>query len=151
MIELSEKYAYIILNNKKFWQRLCKRKASGRELHSFIRRGKVGPKRTELLFFYVTSPVMEIQGFAEFVERIVGEVDELWERYCSETCLESFEEYKKFLHGKKEATFIRFRNLQKFPNPISRKDLSETVRVKVSRGGKYINRETANQIIYKGA
>lgn len=116
-------------------------------MHSFVRRGKVGPKRTELLFFYVTSPVKEIQGFGEFVERVVGDVDELWDKYGHETCLKSYSEYMEFLQGREEATFIRLRNLQKLSNLVSEDTLCEVVGGRMPRGGKYINGEKANQLI----
>lgn len=150
VLQLSERHAYILVNNKKFWDRLSGRVAAGKKLYSFVRRGKVGPKNTELLFFYVTSPVREIQGFGNFAERVVGDADELWEKYGGETCLKSHEEYKDFLQGRKKATFIRLKNLQRLSNPISENTVCEIAGIaRMPRGGRYINRETANQLLQR--
>jgi len=44
-------YAFILLNSEKFWNQLRRLNRAGKVLHAFVRRGKVGPKKTELLFF----------------------------------------------------------------------------------------------------
>lgn len=148
MKQVSEQYAYIILNYEKFWNRVCNQNRAGKTLQAFVRRGKVGPKKTKLLLFYVTHPSSEIRGVGEFVERITGDADDLWNAHGSETCLKSYEEYIDFLQGRPKATFIRFENLRELPVSISAKRISEVTGMRrMPRSGKYINKKTANQLI----
>jgi len=105
----------------------------------------VGPLRTQKLLFYVKKPIMQIRGVADFVERLAGDYRELWNMYGDETCLKTFDEYVSFLKGRKTATFIRFTNFYEFNNPVSMKVISKVLSVlTIPRGGKYLNRETAN-------
>ena len=146
--QVSERYAYILIITPKWWNRLCARLEAGKRFHAFIRRGFVGPKKTNLLLFYVTSPFKEIRGFAEFVERVTGEADDLWRTYRRETSSRSYEEYKNFLHGKLKTTFIRFKNLKIFSQPISASVISQVAGIgRMPRGGRYISRETAQELI----
>jgi len=146
--QVSERYAYILLITPKWWNRLCDRLKAGKTFHAFVRRGLVGPKKTNLLLFYVTYPFKEIRGFAEFVERVTGETDDLWEAYRGETSPRSYEEYKDFLQGKPKATFIRFKNLKIFSQPISASVLLKVVGIRrMPRGGRYLNREFAQKLI----
>ncbi len=145
---MSERYAYILLITPKWWDRLCNRLEAGKKFHAFIRRGLVGPKKTNLLLFYVTHPSKKIRGFAEFVERITGEADDLWKAYRGEISPRSYGEYKDFLQGKPKTTFIRFKNLKIFSQPTSASVLFKVVGIRrMPRGGRYINRETAQKLI----
>ena len=116
---------------------------------AFVRRGRVGPKNAKTLFFYVKLPVGEIRGHGDFLERITGTTDELWNRYGSETAFESRDEYNNFVEGRSTVTFIRFKNLQKLEKPISWKDLSATLGgiKKMPNGGRYLSRETVNSLL----
>jgi len=146
--QVSERYAYILLNYQKFWKRVYSQSRAGKRLHSFVRRGKVGPKKTNLILFYVNHPSSEIRGVGEFIERITGEADDLWNTYGSETCLKSYEEYMDFLQGRQQATFIRFKNLRKLPVPISASVISKVTGIgRMPRSGKYLNKKTANRLI----
>lgn len=107
---LSKRFTYILLEEEKWWNRRCNQRKAGKVPQAFVRRGKVGPLNAELLLFYVKHPVREIRGKAEFVERIVGTVDDLWSKYGTETVFESYDEYREFLNGREEKTFIQFRN-----------------------------------------
>ena len=148
MKQVSERHAYILLNYEKFWNRVCSQKNAGKALQAFVRRGKVGPKKTELLLFYVNRPSSEIRGIGEFIERITGNADDLWNAYGSETCLKSYEEYADFLQGRQKATFIRFKNLRELPAPISASVISKVTGIgRMPRSGKYINKKTVNQLI----
>jgi len=148
---VSERHAYILLNYEKFWKRVCSQNRAGKVVHAFVRRGKVGPKKTELLLFYVTHPLKEIRGVGEFVERKTGDADDLWYAHGSETCLKTYEEYTDFLQGRPKATFIRFRNLRELPAPIPVSVICEATSIKqMPRSGKYINKKTVNQL-FQGA
>jgi predicted transcriptional regulator len=146
---LSERHAYVLLEAEKWWnKRRDQRKASKTE-QAFVRQGKVGPLSAELLFFYVKHPVREIRGKAEFVERVAGNADELWNKYGVETVFESYEEYRKFLDGREKTTFIRFKNLQELTQPVSAKSFLEKTggSTMFPRSGRYIGKELANAFV----
>jgi len=146
---MSERYAFILLSNEKFWNQLCRQNRAGKVLHAFVRRGKVGPKKAELLLFYVNCPAKQIRGVAEFIERITGDADDLWNAYGNESCLKSYEEYMNFLQGRPKATFIRFKNLRELPVPIPASVISKVTGIsRMPRSGKYINKKTANKLIH---
>jgi predicted transcriptional regulator len=145
---LSEKYAYILLSNEKWWIRRCNKNKAGQTIQSFVRKGFSGPKNTKLILFYIKHPLREIRGSGEFLERIVGNVDKLWAALGHETVFNSYQEYMAFMNGRKNATYIRFRNLQEFSSPIPVKVVSRVIKVnRMPRGGKYISREMANAFI----
>ncbi|MFQ6080311.1 MAG: hypothetical protein ACE5OW_01420 [Candidatus Bathyarchaeia archaeon] len=145
---MSKRYAYILLTDEKWWNRRCSQNRAGKKLHAFVRRGTVGPKNAELIFFYVKHPLKEIRGFGEFVERVKGDVDELWNKHGHETVFESYEEYMDFMQGRTKATFIRFKNLRLLSAPKSLKDISQITGIeRMSRNGRYINEETARELI----
>jgi predicted transcriptional regulator len=145
---LSEHYAYIVLEAEKWWNRRCSQSKAGKSFQAFVRRGKVGPLNAELLLFYVKHPVREIRGKAEFVERMVGDADEMWNKYGAETVFESYAEYREFLDGRQETTFIRFKNLQELSQPMSGKSFLEKIGgVMLPRSGKYLSKELANMLI----
>lgn len=145
---MSEKYAYILLSDEKWWIRRVNKNKSGKTLQSFVRRGAVGPKDAKLILFYIKHPLREIRGSGEFLERIVGDIDKLWTSLGHETVFDSYQEYVAFMNGRTRATFIRFRNLQEFSTPVPVKVVSQIIGVsRMPRGGKYISREMANALI----
>jgi len=138
------------LNLEKFWKRLCSQNRAGKHAHAFIRRGVVGPKNAKLLFFYVTHPHKDIRGFADFVERVTGDAEDLWKSLGNESLLNS-DEYKDFLQGRKKSTFIRFRNLRELPTPVTTKRLSQIIgKEKMPQMGLYLTEKMANQLISAG-
>ena len=144
----NECYAYILIFDEKWWNRLCERNIKSNQIRVFVRRNRVGPLRTQKLFFYVKKPIMQIRGVADFIERSVGDYKELWNVYGDESYLRTFDEYVSFLKGRKTATFIRFTNFHELDSPVSMKAISKVLGVlAMPRGGKYLNRETANQLI----
>ena len=144
----NECYAYILISEEKWWNRLCERNRNSNGIRVFVRRNRVGPLRTQKLFFYVKKPIMQIRGVADFIERLVGDYKELWNVYGDESYLKTFDEYVSFLKGRKTATFIRFTNFHELDSPVSMKAISKVLGVlAMPRGGKYLNRETANQLI----
>jgi hypothetical protein len=54
------------------------------------------PTEAEQLLFYVTRK-KQVLGTADFLERLTGNYEDLWEKFGSESCFETFEEYKSFL------------------------------------------------------
>lgn len=146
--QVSERYAYILMDNEKWWNRLCNQSRAGKKLHAFVRKSAVGPKNAKMLLFYVTHPFKEIRGYGEFVERIVGDAEELWNTYGSESCLNSYKEYKGFLQGRSKATFIRFKNLRELSPSIPASVIYQIVGIRrMSRNGRYINRKMTHKLI----
>jgi predicted transcriptional regulator len=143
-----KKFAFIALNYSNYWERLCDQNRSGKNNHSFVRRGTVGPKSAKILFFYVTNPKKDIRGFAYFVERKTGDAKYLWNSLGHESLLSNYDEYQKFLLGRKTATFVRFKNLKEFSIPISEKSWKKIIKkTRIPQGGMYINREMAKELL----
>jgi len=144
------RYAYILINDEKWWTRRLSQNRAGKSLHAFVRKGNVGPKKAELVLFYVMHPFREIRGYGEFIERVTGTADELWSAYGHETVFESQQEYTEFMHGRTKATFVRFKNLQELAEPIPLKDFSTILDIgRMPRSGKYISREATNQLVQR--
>ena len=146
-----KRYAFIVLNLEKFWKRLCSQNRAGKHAHAFVRRGVVGPKNAKLLFFYVTHPHKDIRGYADFVERVTGDAESLWNSLGHESLLISYDEYKDFLQGRKKSTFIRFRNLRELPTPVTTKSLSQIIgKERMPQMGLYLTERMAHQLILEG-
>lgn len=144
----NECYAYILISDEKWWNRLCERNRNNNEIRVFVRRNRVGPLKTEKLLFYVKKPIMQIRGVADFVERLAGDYKELWNMYGDESYLETFGEYVSFLKGRKTVTFIRFSNFRELDSPVSMKVISKVLGVlTIPRGGKYLNREDRKSVV----
>jgi len=143
-----ERYAYVLLNMEKYWNRLCDQNRTGKKVHAFVRKGYVGPKKAKILLFYVTYPHKEIRGIGDFIERITGDTDDLWNSYGHESLLESYEEYIDFMQGRRRATFIRFKNLRLLTSPIPASVISKVIGIsRMPRMGKYITEEMALRLI----
>ena len=146
-----KRYAFIVLNLEKFWNRLCSQNRAGKSAHAFVRRGVVGPKNAKLLFFYVTHPHKDIRGFADFIERVTGDAENLWKSLGHESLLNSYNEYKDFLQGRKKATFIRFRNLRELRKPVTTKTMAQIIgKERMPQMGLYLTARMANQLISAG-
>ncbi len=143
-----EHYAYLLIEDEKWWNSRTSKNRLGSDVHSFVRKGKVGPKEAEKLLFYVKSPVKQIKGAAEFLERITGTSDELWQLHGQETVFESRDQYDSFVAGSSTVTFIRFKNMEELQNPVDFNTVSASTGItKMPQGGKYLGRETVNSII----
>jgi len=143
-----ERDAYILVEHEKWWKSRSNKSQKGLNTQAFVRRGRVGPKDAKTLLFYVKLPAGEIRGYGDFLERISGTTDELWNLYGSETVFGSRDEYDNFVEGRSRVTFIRFKNLQEFEKPIGWKDLSATLGIKkMPNGGRYLSRETVNSLV----
>jgi len=146
---LPERYAYVVLEAEKWWNRRLGQSKTGKTLQAFVRHGKVGPRDAKLLLFYVKHPIREVRGKADFLERVVGNADELWNKYGPETVFESYDEYKEFLEGRQEMTFVRLKNLQELIPPISRESfLGKTGgRAMLPRNGKYLSKDLLDTLV----
>src|SRR5208337_889659 len=115
-------YAYILTVDEKYWNRLCQRNNAQIGTHVFIRKNQVAPKEVDQLLFYVTRK-KQVLGVADFLERLTGNYEDLWEKFGGESCFESFEEYKSFADGRLMMTFIRFSNFREIANPEPKEKL----------------------------
>lgn len=146
-----KRHAFVVLSLEKFWKRMCSQNRADKPVHAFVRRGIVGPKNAKQLFFYVTHPRKDIQGYADFIERVTGDAKDLWESLGHESLLSSYDEYQDFLQGRKKATFIRFRNLKELPNPVTTKAMAQIIgKERMPQMGMYITEKMAQQLISEG-
>jgi predicted transcriptional regulator len=145
---MSEKYAFVMMIHEKWWNGFQQRSREGREAHSYVQRGVAPPKDAKFMFFYVAKPVAEIAGYAEFVERRVGETDEMWEALGNESVLSSKEVYDEFLKDCGKASFIRFKNLKEAIHPIALNNVLMLLGLnRFSRKGFYVDKGTAEKLI----
>ena len=142
----NERYAFILISDEKYWNRLRERTRAGREVHAFVRKNQVGPRETERLLFYVKKPIMQILGAADFVERLTGDREDLWKKYGAESCFESHDEYAGFAEGREKMTFIRFKNLTALENPKPTVILITVLGSLQGFRGKYVSSEIAKQL-----
>jgi predicted transcriptional regulator len=141
-----ERYAFILVADKKYWNKLRERNRTSSGTHAFVRKSKVAPKTAQKLLFYVKKPVMQVLGIADFIERLTGDSGELWRKHGVETCFENFEEYDAFAQGRTNMTFVRFKNFVELENP---KDTEATRSILGSLQGfrgKYVNLATTKQL-----
>jgi len=142
-----EHYAYILVEDQKWWTRRCDKNKNSL-VHSFVRRGKVGPKNTSRLLFYIKLPVRQIKGIGDFVERITGSKDELWNLYGAETVFGNKEEYDAFVGGRSNVTLIRFKSMEELDKPIGVGVFQAATGIKkMPNGGMYLSKETVNQMV----
>jgi predicted transcriptional regulator len=145
---MKEDFAFVIMIKDKWWREFCRLHHEGKEVQSYVQGGWAPPKNTSLLIFYVTKPVAQIGGYAEFVERKVGEAEELWKKHGHESVLSSEKQYFTFVSGRERISFIRFKNLHEATKPIPLGNVLMFLGVKrLSRKGFYIDKETADKLI----
>jgi predicted transcriptional regulator len=143
----NEHYAYILTVDEKYWNRLCQRNSAQIVTHVFIRKNQVAPKEVDQLLFYVTRK-KQVLGAADFLERLTGNYEDLWEKFGSESCFESFEEYKSFADGRLKMTFIRFSNFREIDNPKSKEEVSKVLgSLRGFGAGNYLDNETVMQLV----
>ncbi|MGC8895372.1 MAG: hypothetical protein ACP5LB_01205 [Candidatus Bathyarchaeia archaeon] len=145
---MKEKYAFVIMIKEKWWRKFCSRSSEGKQVHSYVGGPRAPPTNASLLIFYVSKPVGEIGGYAEFIERKVGKAEELWREHGNESVLSSAEQYFQFVKDKPLVSFIRFKNLQVAAKPIPLNNVRLLLGVKrLARGGFYIDKETAERMV----
>jgi predicted transcriptional regulator len=142
----TDRYAFILVSDEKYWNKLCERSKINKAVHAFVRKNQVAPKAAEKLLFYVKKPVMQVRGTADFLERLTGPTEELWSEHGAETCFESFEEYCDFAQGRLEMTFVRFKNFAELENPKSTEATRNILGSLQGFRGKYVTLETADQL-----
>ncbi len=142
----NDRYAFILVADQKYWNKLCERSSANMAVHTFVRKNQVAPKAAEKLLFYVKKPVMQVCGAADFIERLTGPAEELWSKHGGETCFESYEEYCDFAKGRLEMTFVRFKNFAELENPKSKEETRKILGSLQGFRGKYVNLETADQL-----
>lgn len=142
------RYAYIMMIQNKWWRQFQHRRQQGRIFHAYIKTGRAHPKDTMLILFYVTEPVGQVAGYAEFAELKVGNAAELWAEHGGESALGSKKQFEAFINGKERVAFIRFKNLHEATRPISRRALlMQLGKRRLARSGFYVDRETAEKLI----
>jgi predicted transcriptional regulator len=142
-----ERYAFILIADEKYWNKLCERNKTRSGIYAFVRKSQVAPKNAQKLLFYVKKPVMQVRGIADFIERLTGDSGELWRKYGAESCFESFEEYEAFAKGRTMMTFVRFKNFKELENPKSTKAIRSILGSLQGFRGKYVSLATTKQLI----
>jgi predicted transcriptional regulator len=140
-----ERYAFILVADKKYWNKLRERNKASGGTHAFVRKNQVAPKTAQKLF-YVKKPVMQVQGIADFIERLTGDSRELWRKYGSESCFENFEEYDAFAEGRQRMTFVRFNNFVEIENPKTTEAIRSILGSLQGFRGRYVNLATMRQL-----
>jgi predicted transcriptional regulator len=97
--------------------------------------------------FYIKKPAMQIRGFADFIERLKGDSDEMWARYGKESCFKTEEEYNSFIQGRDKVTFVRLKNLMELNQPKTGEEISLALGYLRGFRGKYVDQETAETLI----
>ena len=145
---MSTKHAFVILIKNEYWNEFCRQNHNGKRIHSYVRLGLAPPKETSTLVFYVTRPVGEIIGYADFIERKVGDAEKLWSEYGLETVLDSKKKYEEFIGDARRVSFIRFKSLHEATKPIP---LSNALLFfggkRLPRRGFYLDEETTDELI----
>ncbi len=142
----NEHYAFILIVDEKYWQKLRDRNNANEVIHAFVRKNQVGPIQAQSLLFYVKKPIMQIRGTADFIERATGNNEELWKKYGSESYFENFDEYRAFTQERERMTFIRFKNFREVNNPKPTEIIRNILGSLQGFRGKYVNEETAKQL-----
>lgn len=145
---MSEKYGYVMMVQEKWWNEFRRRHQQGSTVHSYVQRGAAPPEYASLILFYVTKPIHEVAGYGEFIERVVGDADQLWQEHGNESVLNSKEQYEDFLKPYGEASFVRFKNLHEVTKPMSLSNFLMFLGAKrLARRGFYINKETTDRLV----
>ncbi len=142
----TDHYAFMLVIEKKYWNRLCQFPNQGRQIRFFVRKNQVGPKQARKLLFYVKKPHMQVLGSADFVERITGDSEGLWNQYGLETFFENPKEYKTFAEGREKMTFIEFENFSELKNPKPKEEVALALGSLVWFRPKFINKQTADTL-----
>jgi predicted transcriptional regulator len=144
----NERYAFVMMVRSTWWQRFRQQHHDGKQVQSYVRTGKTSPRKASKLFFYLVKPIGEIVGHADFIERKVGDPQELWKEHGLESVLSTVQQYKNVVKCKSEASFIRFENLYEAERPIALNSLLMLLGTsRLQRKGFYVNRETAEKLI----
>jgi predicted transcriptional regulator len=142
-----ERYAFVLIADEKYWNKLCERNKASSGVHAFVRKNQVAPKNAQKLLFYVKKPVMQVRGIADFIERLTGDSEELWREHGAESCFETFEEYCAFAQGRMMMTFVRFKNFVELENPKTTEATRSILGSLQGFRGKYVDLAATKQLI----
>jgi predicted transcriptional regulator len=143
-----QKYAFVLMTKEKWWNRFVADNHHGKRKQSYVQKGAAPPRNTQLILFYVSKPMGEIAGHAEFIERIVDEPTKVWEKYGEESVLRSEREYREFLGDLHKVSFIRFQDLVEAKSGLPLVDVLALLdKRRLSRKGFYVGKETAEKIV----
>ena len=143
-----QRYAFVMMTKEKWWNRFLSDHHEGKQTQSYVQKGSAPPKNACVIFFYVTKPIAEIAGYAEFVQRTVGDSMEVWEKHGNESVLKSKGEYREFIGDQPQVSFIRFQNLREAPHAMPLADVLRLLGARrLSRKGFYVNKETTEKIV----
>jgi predicted transcriptional regulator len=143
-----QKYAFVMMAKEKWWNRFISDHHEGKRMQSYVQKGLAPPKNASKILFYVSKPVGEIAGYAEFVQRTVGEPMEVWEKHGEESVLRSAREYREFLGEQRQVSFIRFQNLVEARRGLPLADVLVILGMRrLSRKGFYIDEEIAEKMV----
>jgi len=144
---MKERYAFVMMVKDKWWQEFVRLHRKGKQVQSYVQTGFGVPKNASMLFFYVAKPVGEIAGYADFIERKVGDSEDLWKEHGHESVLGTAKRYFGFLDGKKKVSFVRFENLQEAAKPVVLNNLLMLLGTgRISRRGFYIDKKMAEKL-----
>jgi predicted transcriptional regulator len=146
---MSEKHAFVIMIKDGFWRSFCDLNRNGKKRFSYVQRGGwAPPKNASQIFFYVTKPVSQMAGYADFIERKVGDANSVWSEHGDESVLKSKRQYEEFVRDNQNVAFVRFKNLHEASNPVPFASVCVLLRKdRLSRRGFYIDKETADKLV----
>ena len=143
-----QQYAFVMMTREKWWNRFIADHHNKKQKQSYVQKGAAPPKSVSFILFYVSRPVGEIAGYAEFVQRIVGDPMEVWEKYGEESVLRSEREYREFLGGQSRVSFIRFQNLVEARRGLPLIDVLALLgKRRLSRKGFYVDQVIAEKMV----
>lgn len=142
------KYGFVLMVRNTWWQEFKRQQHNGIQVQSYVRVGKASPSKTSKLFFYLVKPIGEIVGYADFIERKVGDPQELWKEHGHESVLSTSQRYEGIVRNKPEVSFIRFKNLCEAEKPIVLNNLLMLLGTsRLQRRGFYVNAKTAETLV----
>jgi predicted transcriptional regulator len=141
-------YAFVMMVREKYWIAYLDRHQEGENVHAYVTKGAAPPRNTRFLLFYVSKPVKSLCGYASFIERELGDLAELWNKYSAESVLKSKAEYEGFVGTAGSVSFVRFTDLYVAVSPVSLRNILLFLGVKrLSRKGFYLGKDVADQLI----
>jgi len=145
---MTDKYGYILTIEERYWNRFCRLNKAGKNTYAYVSIGVTLSDEVRQVFFYSGHPFQEIVGFADVVERKIGDSRELWNSHGQETCLNSYDEYLSLICASQKVTFIRFRNLHVASSPVPFDQISDILQTeRMSQIGMYVNKTQADLLV----
>jgi predicted transcriptional regulator len=145
---MSGKQAFVMMVQNRWWNEFRRRNNEGKKTHSFILRGIAPPKDASRVLFYVTKPVGEIAGYADFIERKIGDADRLWKEHGDESVLSSKEKYDNFVKDSQKVSFVRFKDLHEAVKAIPLNQVLIYLGIRrLGRKGFYIDKEIEDKFV----